>query len=265
MRNLIILLIASCALTTCASRSRSLGSASVEEPVEAKNYRYSVVESYPHATDSYTQGLLFHEGELWEGTGQQGESRLLRYTPGAEPPREVAKLPRSEFGEGISILGGELFQLTWMNNTAHIYDLKSGTERRTLRYTGEGWGLTSDGQRLILSDGSAMLRRINPATFERESSLLVTLNGEPLDMLNELEWIEGRIWANIYLTDYIAIIHPETGVVEGLVDCSGLLPDEERTPKTDVLNGIAYDAATRRIFVTGKNWSRLYQITIHEQ
>lgn len=264
MKRLTLLLLLSSLMIACGSRTRNLRSEEMAAPAEAKNYGYSVVASYPHATNSYTQGLLYYEGELWEGTGQHGESRLLRYRLGEERPREVAALPRSEFGEGISILGGELFQVTWMNNTAHIYEVKNPAKQRTVRYPGEGWGLTTDGERLYLSDGSATLRRLNPATFEREGSVTVTLNGEPLDMLNELEWIEGRIWANIYLTDYIAIIHPETGVVEGLIDCRGLLPEGERTPHTDVLNGIAYDNVSKRIFLTGKNWSRLYEITIHE-
>ncbi len=265
MRQISILLFTALLAVACSSRPRSGSAQPLAQPAEAKNYGLRVINNYPHDPKNYTQGFLFTEGEIWEGTGQHGESRLVRYTLGEERPVEVAKLPRSEFGEGISILGGELFQLTWMNNTAHVYDLQTGREQRTLRYLGEGWGLTSDGEKLYLSDGSSNLYRIDGAKFERERTIPVSLNGEPLEMLNELEWINGRIWANIYLTDQIAIIHPETGVVEGLIDCRGLLPEEARTPNTDVLNGIAYDAEGDRILLTGKNWPRIYEVTIYEQ
>lgn len=253
-------------VTTAACGARpAKQQTAVPRPVEPKEYGYTILKSYPHATDSYTQGLLFHEGILWEGTGQKGESRLLRHDLETGHSEEVARLPRHEFGEGIALVGEELFQLTWMENTAHIYDLKSGKEVRTVRYLGEGWGLTSDGEKLYLSDGSATIRRLDPATFKREGAITVTLRGEPVDFLNELEWIDGRIWANIYTTDYIAIIDPKTGVVEGLINLEGLLPESERTPQTDVLNGIAHDAATGRIWLTGKNWSRLYEIALTEK
>lgn len=251
-------------LAACGARPAKT-STSNPGPVEPKEYGYTIVQSYPHATDSYTQGLLFHEGLLWEGTGQKGESRLLRHDLEKGKSEKVAHLPRHEFGEGIAIVGEELFQLTWMDNTAHVYHLQTQKEVRTLRYPGEGWGLTSDGEKLYLSDGSATIRRLDPATLKREGAITVTLRGEPLDFLNELEWIDGKIWANIYTTDYIAIIHPETGVVEGLINLEGLLPEAERTPETDVLNGIAYDAETERIWVTGKNWSRLYEIKLIEK
>lgn len=254
------------AFTTVACGARSAkSSATVATPAEPKQYGYTIKNSYPHATDSYTQGLLFHEGVLWEGTGQKGASRLLKVDLETGLSKRVAHLPRHEFGEGIAIVGSELFQLTWMENTAHVYDLVSQKEVRTLRYPGEGWGLTSHEGKLYLSDGSATIRVVDPATFKRERSITVTLKGEPVDFLNELEWIEGRIWANVYTTELIVIIDPATGVVEGVVNLEGLLPEEERTPQTDVLNGIAYDATTGRIFVTGKNWSKLYEIELKEQ
>ena len=136
---------------------------------------------------------------------------------------------------------------------------------RDVHYTGEGWGLTTDGERLYMSNGSERIFRIDPKTFEREGSITVTVNGEPVRYLNELEWIDGKIWANVYTTDFIVIINPDTGIVEGIVDLQGLLPASETTPETDVLNGIAYDAADKRIFVTGKNWSRLFEIELTEQ
>ena len=175
------------------------------------------------------------------------------------------RLPRSEFGEGIALVGGELFQLTWQSNTAHVYDPEKRTGLRDHRYAGEGWGLTTDGEKLYMTDGTANLYTIDPATFRRERRTTVTLRGEPVELLNELEWIDGRIWANVYTTDQIVIIDPATGRVEGIVDLRGLLPDEDRTPGTDVLNGIAYDAATGRIFLTGKNWSKLFEIELVRQ
>ncbi len=251
-------------LAACGARTRQ-NPTNPSQPLEPKTYGYTIKKSYPHATDSYTQGLLFDEGILWEGTGQNGASRLLKHNLESGTTERVAHLGRSEFGEGIAILGEELFQLTWMNNTAYIYDRKSGKQTRTLRYPGEGWGLTSDGKSLYLSDGSATIRRLNPTTFAREGAIVVTLRGEPLEYINELEWVNDRIWANVYMTDYIVQINPRTGVVEGLINLEGLLPEKERTPHTDVLNGIAYDPASDRIFVTGKNWSKLYEIELIEQ
>lgn len=233
-------------------------------PPEPQHYGYRVVAEYDHARDSYTQGLIYHEGMIWEGTGQEGNSRLMRYRLG-ERPEVLQRLGGHEFGEGIALLNEELFFLTWMNNTAHIYDLKSGREKRLVRYSGEGWGLTSDGERLYFSNGSSSLYRLDPQTFKRERAIPVTLQGEPLEWINELEWIEGRIWANIYTTNQIAIIHPETGVVEGVIDLTGLLPDNLRDKTTDVLNGIAYDPIEKRIFVTGKNWPKIYEITLKNE
>ena len=263
MKRTLLYLLWVVAAVSCGART-GRQTTTTPEPVEPVQYGYTIKNTYPHATDSYTQGLLYHEGTLWEGTGQKGESRLLKHDLETGRTEKVAHLSRHEFGEGIALVGGELFFLTWMENTAHVYDPATGKERRTLRYPGEGWGLTSDGEWLYLSDGSATIRRLDPATFERKGAIPVTLRGEPLDFLNELEWIDGRIWANIYTTDYIAIINPATGVVEGLLNLEGLLPETERTPQTDVLNGIAYDAASGRIFVTGKNWSRLYEIELNE-
>ena len=229
-----------------------------------KRQTYRIAATYPHSTGAYTQGLQYVDGTMWEGTGQHGES-VVRKTDLATGKTEVmARLPRSEFGEGITLLGGKLYQLTWQSNTAHVYSLENGKLQkiRDFRYPGEGWGLTTDGKKLYMSDGTANIYTLDPATFKREKRTTVTLRGETLNFLNELEWIDGKIWANVYTTDQIVIIDPATGTVEGVVDLAGLLPEEEITPATDVLNGIAYDAATRRIFVTGKNWSRLFEIEI---
>ncbi|WP_301958458.1 glutaminyl-peptide cyclotransferase [uncultured Alistipes sp.] len=236
--------------------------AAAAEPV---HYTYRVKAVHPHSTSAYTQGLFFAEGLLWEGTGQYGQSVVQRTDLATGRTEVLFRLPRSEFGEGIALVGGELFQLTWQSNTAHVYDPEKRTGLRDHRYAGEGWGLTTDGEKLYMSDGTANIYTIDPATFRRERRTTVTLRGEPVELLNELEWIDGRIWANVYTTDQIVIIDPATGRVEGIVDLRGLLPDEDRTPGTDVLNGIAYDAATGRIFLTGKNWSKLFEIELVRQ
>ena len=173
----------------------------------------------------------------------------------------MVRLPRREFGEGITVLGDSIYQLTWTNNTVHIYN-REGKLLKDVHYPGEGWGLTSDGEKLYMSNGSSQIYRIDPDGFRREGSVTVTLRGEPVNYINELEWIDGRIWANVYTTDYVMIINPETGVVEGVVDFSGLLPAEDTFDDTDVFNGIAYDAATGRIFVTGKRWNKLFEVEI---
>ncbi|MCM1151404.1 MAG: glutaminyl-peptide cyclotransferase [Alistipes sp.] len=250
-------------LLACGGGSaRHNASASTEAAPAPTEYTYRVKASYPHPTDAYTQGLLYADGMLWEGTGQYGQS-LLRKTDLANGRSEtVARLPHSQFGEGIALLKGKLYQLTWHANTCHVYDAATRRKIREFRYPGEGWGLTTDGEKLYMTDGSAKIYTVDPATFRREKRTTVTFEGQPVDFLNELEWIEGKIWANVYTTDRIVIIDPPTGRVEGVVDLAGLLPREEQGPETDVLNGIAYDAATKRIFVTGKNWSRIFEIEI---
>jgi len=252
-------------LLACGRRAQQGPASTTAKVAEPRYYGYTVVKSHPHSTESYTQGLQFAEGRLLEGTGQNGRSVLQEIDLETGRTRVIARLKPSEFGEGITRIGDEIFQLTWMSNTVYVYDARTGRELRTARYPGEGWGLTTDGEKLYMSNGSANIYRIDPATFRREASIAVTCKGEPVELLNELEWIGGKIWANIYTTDWIAVIDPSTGIVEGLVDLRGLLPEEERTPATDVLNGIAFDAATGRIFVTGKNWSRLFEIEIFEK
>ena len=205
------------------------------------------------------------DGQMWEGTGQYGSSRLQRIDLATGKAEIFAELSDNDFGEGITILGDKIYQLTWTSNKAYVYDRNNGRRVKIFRYSGEGWGLTTDGKRLYMTDGSARLSTIDPETFQRTSSVTVTHLGKPVQFLNELERIAGKTWANVYTTDYILIINPETGVVEGIVDLEGILPESEYTPSTDVLNGIAYDGASKRIFVTGKNWSKLFEIKIIEQ
>ena len=259
MKRIIAILIAFATLVSCGGvRKKS----SAPQSVEPIFYTYEVVAEYPHLRTSYTQGLQFVDGEMWEGTGEYGRSQLLRTDLATGKVLQSKKLSKEEFGEGITVLGDKIYQLTWLNGKLHIYDRKTLKHLATHRYKGEGWGLTSDGTKLYMSDGTHSIRILNPETLEVERRFSVTLRGESLSNLNELEWIEGKIWANVYTTNYIVIIDPESGVVEGVINLAEILPANEYRPNTDVLNGIAYDKATKRIFVTGKNWSKLFEIKI---
>lgn len=252
-------------LLTVACGGNSTPKTTTPLPPTSREYTYIVRATYPHAETSYTQGLHYANGILWEGTGQNGHSVLQKIDLLSGSTEVVARLPRTDFGEGITALDGKIYQLTWQSNKAYVYDAATGKLLREHRYPGEGWGLTTDGQKLYLSDGTARIYTVEPEGFKRTGSITVTLRGEPVHYLNELEWIDGKIWANVYTTDLIVMIDPATGIVEGIIDLSGILPDTDKTPATDVLNGIAYDASTGRIFVTGKNWKRLFEIAITEK
>jgi glutamine cyclotransferase len=224
-------------------------------------FGYTVVKTYPHDRDAFTQGLQYLNGFLYEGTGLNGRSsiRKVRLDTGeVVQRRDVAP---QYFGEGIAVVASELFQLTWQSGIGFVYDLATFEPRRTFRYTGEGWGLTHDGASLVMSDGSDTLRFLNPATLDERRRLRVTAGGAPVEHLNELEFVEGEILANVWMTDFIARIDPKSGRVTAWIDLAGLLSPRERA-STDVLNGIAYDAAGRRLFVTGKLWPRVFEIRL---
>jgi len=227
---------------------------------QVKEYKLKVVKEYPHRTDAYTQGLFFHDGVLYETTGQWGESSIRKVDLASGEPIAIKKLSSKYFGEGSAILDGELYILTWTNKVAFRYNPEGLTYKSTVSYPREGWGLTTDGKQLIASDGSSNLWFLdkNLKVLRKQQ---VTMNGRPLRNLNELEWINGKVWANVYTTDSIVIINPSNGKVEGLIDCTGLLPDKLRSRDTDVLNGIAIDAQGH-IYLTGKNWPRLYRIEL---
>lgn len=242
-----------------------ISSECVSAQMPYKTFGYTVKATYPHSTSSYTQGLQIVDGELFEGTGIYGESKLLKVDLKSGTSKTLATLPRHEFGEGITILGDTIYMLTWREGVMRMYNKKSGEQIDTRRYSGEGWGLTSDGDKLYMSNGSSKITIRDRENFRPTSSHTVTFEGRPVEYLNELEWIDGTIWANIYTTNQIAIIDPTSWCVIGVIDLSGLLPASERTPKTDVLNGIAYDNETKKIYVTGKNWSKLYEIELIER
>ncbi len=227
---------------------------------KVERYKIEVVKAYPHDTESYTQGLFWHDGSLYESTGLNGKSTFRKVD--LQSGKALTKLPfnKKYFVEGSVILGDNLYILTWTNKVIFIYDATTLEYRSTYSYPREGWGLTTDGKSLISSDGSSRIYFLTPELkFER--SINVTLNGRAVRYLNELEWIDGRIWANVYTTDTIVIINPDTGIVEATVDCDGLLPERLRTSDTDVLNGIAVDSEGR-IFLTGKNWPELYEVKL---
>ncbi len=228
---------------------------------ETELWTYEIVATIPHEPTAFTQGLVIHDGRLYESTGQYGESTLRRLELATGRVEKQIALSSAYFGEGITIFGERLYQLTWQNNLALVYDVETFDRVGAYRYDGEGWGLTHDGTHLIVSDGSAAIRFHNPETFEVVRRLVVQADGQPVGSLNELEYINGEIWANLWYQDRIARISPETGAVLGWIDLSGLYPRSRRASE-DVLNGIAYDAETDRLYVTGKNWPWLYQIAV---
>ena len=262
MKRIVTILIAFTTLVSCGGVRKKSATPQAVEPIF---YTYEVVAKYPHLRTSYTQGLQFVDGAMWEGTGEYGRSQLLRIDLATGKVLQNKKLSKEEFGEGITVLGDKIYQLTWLNGKLHIYDKATLRHLATHTYKGEGWGLTTDSEKLYMSDGTNYIRVLNTETLAQERRFGVTLRGESLQYLNELEWIDGKIWANVYTTDHIVIINPENGVVEGVINLSGILPEKERDSRTDVLNGIAYDKTTKRIFVTGKNWSKLFEIRVIAQ
>jgi len=223
---------------------------------------YRIVHAYPHDREAFTQGLIYLDGHLYESTGLKGHSSLRMEELETGRILQFRDVPSQYFAEGLAAWGSTLIQLTWQNQTALVYDRASFHLLRTLHYTGEGWGLTRDGKSLILSDGTATLRFLDPATFHVLRRVTVKDRGAPVTQLNELEFIHGAIYANIWHTDRIARIDPATGKVLGWIDLTGLLPASQRSDPQAVLNGIAYDAGHDRLFVTGKLWPRLFEIRI---
>jgi glutamine cyclotransferase len=228
----------------------------------ARQLRWDVVRSSPHDPRAFLQGLVWHDGGFFESTGRFGESTLRRVEwPTGRVLRRV-ELPPDVFGEGLARAGDRLIQLTWRSGRGFVYDLATLRLLREFRYEGEGWGLAYDGASLILSDGTDMLTYLDPQRFTPRRRLAVTWNGRPLHRLNELEFIEGAVWANVWYTDFVVQIDPESGRVTSFLDLGGLRPASVRHHPEAVLNGIAYDPATRRLFVGGKLWPLIFEIRV---
>jgi glutaminyl-peptide cyclotransferase len=239
--------------------SLAAANARVSPPTEG----YRIVHVYPHDPGAFTQGLVYVDGHLYESTGMNGRSSLRMVDLQSGKVLQHHELPAEYFGEGLTDWGSSLVQLTWKAGTAVVYDRFSFALQRTLHYKGEGWGLTQDGKSLIMSDGSPVLRFLDPRTFREIRKLSVTdENGHPVLDLNELEYIRGEIYANVWHTDRIARISPRTGKVLGWIDLSGLLDKSQLSDPDAVLNGIAYDSRFDRLFVTGKLWPKLFEIKV---
>lgn len=236
----------------------------LQAAAQIKSYRAEVVREYPHDVTSYTQGLFFYEGQMYESTGVAGESTFRKVD--LETGKALRRLDFSDkyFVEGSVAFGSDLYILTWHNNVAFIYDMNTLEYKSTWTYPREGWGLTTDGNNLVASDGSSTLYFMD-GEFNVQRKVTVRMQGRPMRLLNELEYIDGKIWANVYTSDIILVINPADGNVEATIDCSGLLPKKLRKPDTDVLNGIAYNADDDKVYLTGKNWPRLYEVRIVEK
>ncbi len=258
-----ITLLLICLMFSCSGAGRktaALQSTAPQPHGTPTSYKYIIKNTYPHSEKDYTQGLLIHDSILYEGTGTYGGSKLRKTDLRTGRVMAEASLPRHMFGEGIAMLGGKIYQLTWQEERAIVYNAENLTKIKELRYSGEGWGLTSDGSNLYMSDGTDKIYVMDPATFARTRTIQVRIGSSPVRFLNELEWIDGRIWANVYTSDEIVIIDPVTGAVTGIIDMRGLLSKSDMTPDTDVLNGIAYDSLGGKILVTGKNWNKMFEI-----
>lgn len=231
---------------------------------KVKEYRLEVVQEYPHDTESYTQGLFFHEGNMYESTGLHGKSTFRKVDILTGEALEKMNFDKKYFVEGSVVMGDNLYILTWESRIAFVYDAKTLEYKSSWKYPREGWGITTDGNQLIASDGTANLYFMNE-NFALDRKVIVKYEEAPVRFLNELEYIDGKIWANVYTADEIVIINPKDGRVEGVIDCRGLLPKNLHTSSTDVLNGIAYDPEDGKIYLTGKNWPRLYEVRLIEK
>ena len=227
-----------------------------------KQYSYRLVKSYSHDTRAYTQGLFFYKGNLYETTGQYGQSSLRKVDINTGKTLQMTTFDKKYFAEGACVLKDKIYVLTWKEHICFVYDAASFRLLGSLQYPTEGWGLTTDGVQLIMSDGSDRLYFLNPDNFAEMRRITVSNDKGNVRYLNELEYIDGEIWANVYGEEYIVRINPATGHVEGKVNLQGILPRNLRTADTDVMNGIAYDNANKRLLITGKNWPKMYEIEV---
>ena len=246
-------------LASCSGLPLSPGPATVQA---VPRYTYKIVNTYPHDRKAFTQGLVFSGGALYEGTGLYGASTLRKVALDTGEVLQVRRLPEQLFGEGIAIWRDRIVQLTWRERTGLVYDKNSFELLEQFPYSTEGWGITHDGNRLVMSDGTSRLYFLHPDSFQEIGRIEVHDNDRPVTRLNELEYIRGEIYANVWLTNRIARISPNTGKVIGWIELDGLLSQQELREPVDVLNGIAYDAENDRLFVTGKLWPKVFEIKL---
>ncbi|MGN2242874.1 glutaminyl-peptide cyclotransferase [Frateuria sp. GZRR33] len=242
-----------------------LPSLAMASPIPVQGY--AVVHAFPHDPSAYTEGLFYRDGYLYEATGTVGASSVRKVELASGKVLQQTPTPWPDYGEGIVAWKDRLIQLTWQDHEGFLYDLATLAPRAKFGYPGEGWSLTTDGTHLLMSDGTPTIRILDPDTLQQVGQIDVTAEGKPLANLNELEWVKGELYANVWLTDRIARIDPATGRVVGWIDLAGLVPAPGKLvdPVNDVLNGIAYDAAHDRLFVTGKRWPRVYEIRLVPQ
>lgn len=249
----------------CGAAPKSTASTASQSEIVVAAPKFSVakiVAKYPHRADAYTQGLLWHKGKLYESIGQYGHSALRRVDLQTGTVELQKTNEKSDFGEGLAVVGEKLYQLTWQQGKAYLYSVSELTKIGTFKYDGEGWGLTSNADTLYMSDGSSVIKVVDPATFRVIRQFEVQDNKGSVDMLNELEWIDGKIWANVYTSPLVAVIDPVSGNVEQYIDCSALVRGVGNADKIDFLNGIAYDGDRGRIFLTGKLYDTLFEISL---
>jgi glutamine cyclotransferase len=225
-------------------------------------HRAEIVTEFPHDAEAFTQGLFIHDGQLFESTGRVGDSSLRRVDLETGIVEQQVDIPAPYFGEGSAQIGDEIFMLSWVAQTGFVFNAETFEQTDSFSYPGEGWGLTTDGTRLFMSDGSAILRVLDPTSMELSGEIAVTYLGRPMPRLNELEWVDGEIWANVWLTSTIVRINPETGHVTGQINLTDILPANVRGSRDAVANGIAWNAETGSIYVTGKLWPALYEIRL---
>jgi glutamine cyclotransferase len=238
----------------------------VVSSIEPKLLTYEILNTYPHDMEAYTQGLEFHNGILYESTGQYNRSSVRKTDAKTGKVLQKVDLDGKYFGEGLTILNGKMYQLTWRELTGFVYNPETLEKEKEFKFFKniEGWGLTNDGKNLYLSDGTETIYIVNPETFEELDHLKVYTANNKIQAVNEMEWVNGKIFANIYTRDAIAIIDPKSGAVEGVLDLSALRKLVTQHAKLDVLNGIAYNPTTKTLFVTGKNWDKMFEIKINE-
>lgn len=229
---------------------------------EPKILNYSIVTTYPHDINAYTQGFEFYNGTLLEGTGQYKESTLRKTDYKTGKVSEQIKLEDNYFGEGITVLKDKIYQLTWKEKTGFVYDAKTFKLEKTFSFETEGWGITNDGEKLYMSDGSEKIYTLDPTTLKVIDNISVYTAGSKIESINEMEWVNGKIWANVYQKDVIAVINPKTGAVENVINCADLKTKVTQHPEIDYFNGIAYNPSTKTYFVTGKNWDKTFEIKI---